>query len=562
MKNKKLSFGIVMIMLAFSIFLYAKSASTGPETMNYTDFLQQLDQGGVKAAVLTDSANFTAQLADGSRALVPNPRTDSFKSELLLKGVLVQEGTSAQSGMLLGFLLGTVAIVYFVSKRQKGAAGFAKYASMDANRSIPNVTFEHVAANEQALNSLKDLIGFIKEPERFRKYGARIPRGVLLYGPPGTGKTLMARALAGEAQVPFFAVNGSDFVQVYVGVGASRIRSLFKDARKVGRAVIFIDEIDAIGKKRDNGNDEREQTLNALLTEMSGFSDSDGIVVLAATNRIDTLDEALIRAGRFDRQIEVPLPDLCERLEILKVHAKKMPLSQDVDFNALAAQTAFFSGAKLESVLNEAAIMAARRQADIVENADVERAFQAELVGEEKRTRDTFEKEKMITAAHEAGHAIATLLLLPDSKLERVSIIPSTKGAAGYSMAIAPDRMFYKKQELLHHMQVALAGRAAEEITFGADNVTTGAANDFQKAAEIASSMAMYWGMGQMGVMSVLKDEQDSTAQALLTKAYEEVKSLLEKNIEALSKLSQSLIEKESLSGNAVRDCLSFTIEV
>lgn len=562
MKSKRFSLCILVLMLAVAVFLFAKSALDEPEMMSYTDFLGALETGEITQVTLADAPSLAAILLDGRTVYFPNPRTEEFKSALLLKGVSVKEGASAQTGMMLGLMGGLLLIVFLTQKKMRGATGFAKYADMDAQKEIPDVTFKDVAANEEALLSMKDLIAFIQNPEHFKKYGARLPRGVLLYGPPGTGKTLMARALAGEAKVPFYAVNGSDFVQVYVGVGASRIRSLFSKARKAGHAVVFIDEIDAIGKKRDNGNDEREQTLNALLTEMSGFSDAQGIVVLAATNRIDTLDEALLRAGRFDRQIEVPLPDLKERVEILKVHARKLPLDGGVDFEKLAAKTAFFSGAKLESVLNDAAIAAARREAEVIDGQDVEKAFHAALVGEEKKNKITFEQEKHITAAHEAGHALATLLLLPDSKLERVSIIPSTKGAAGYSMAIPPDRMFYQRQELIKHMQVALAGRAAEEIAFGPDGVTTGAANDFQKASEIASSMAVYWGMGETGMLSVMKEEQDKSAQMLLKEAYEAVKTLLMENQTAFETLCAALQTHESMTGKQVRDCLSMPIAV
>lgn len=562
MKNRKFSLAVMVLMLAISIFLVIKSMDDKPMQMSYPVFLEAIENGEVKQVTLSDAPTLAVVMMSGEAVTVQNPRSDTLKSELLIKGIAVNEGAATSSMAILGLLFGAMLIVLLMQKRVKGATGFAKYANIEAEKAIPDVTFQDVAANDEAIKSMRDLIAFIEKPEHFKKYGARIPRGVLLYGPPGTGKTLMARALAGEAKVPFFAVNGSDFVQVYVGVGASRIRSLFKDARKAGRAVIFVDEIDAIGKKRDNGNDEREQTLNALLTEMSGFSNTDGIVVLAATNRVDTLDEALLRAGRFDRQIEVPLPDLKERLEILKVHARKLPLASDVDFESLARQTAFFSGAKLESVLNEAAICAARKEAAQIDMADVQYAFHAALVGEERKNKETFDMEKQITAAHEAGHAIATLLLLPDSRLERVSIIPSTRGAAGYSMAIAPDRMFFKRQELLNHMQVALAGRAAEEAVFGKDDVTTGAASDFQRAAEIASSMAALWGMGESGVMSMVKEEQEKTAQRLLNEAYQGVLGLLNAHMTELHTLSAELVKMESMTGNEVRDCLSMEIAV
>ena len=346
---------------------------------------------------------------------------------------------------------------------------------MDVQRDIPDQRFADVAALEEAVESLRGLADVLKHPDKYARYGARTPRGVLLYGPPGTGKTLLARALAGEAGVPFYAVSGSDFVQMYVGVGASRVRALFKKARKAGRGVIFIDEIDALGSRREgSGNEEREQTINALLTEMSGFRGGEGILVLAATNRPEKLDAALTRPGRFDRQIEVGMPDRAGRRQILQVHARGKPLSAQVDIDRLAADTVSFSGAKLESMLNEAALRAARRNTGEITAGDVDAALRAVLVGEDRLNRPGAPQERRITAFHEAGHALATLLFDPQSRLARVSIIPSTRGAAGYSMAVPPDRMLLTRAQAEAAVCVALAGRAAEELVFGRAGVTTG----------------------------------------------------------------------------------------
>ncbi len=547
--------------IATALGLFASERLERPAAITYPAFLEQVEQGKVRTVILKDAAELTVILADGTKAIMPNPRDETLKSTLLKSGVAVEEDAIGQLGTVLGAGMLVLLMFVLMRSRTKGATGLAKYAAIEESREVPSVTFQNVAANEEALRSMRDLVDFIKKPDFFAKYGARIPRGVLLYGPPGTGKTLMARALAGEAGVPFFAVSGADFVQVYVGVGASRIRTLFQKARKAGRGVIFIDEIDAIGKKRDNGNDEREQTLNALLTEMSGFSDKEGIVVLAATNRPDTLDEALLRAGRFDRQIEVPLPGLSERLQILKVHAKDKPMAQDVSFQDIAAQTAMFSGARLESVLNEAAIHAARRQAEAICKEDIDYAFHAALVGEEKNNKDTLEKERKITAVHEAGHALATLLLLPDNKLNRVSIIPSTKGAAGYSMSIAPEKMFHTRQDLLNHMAVALAGRAAEEMAFGPNDVTTGAANDLQKAADIAGRMASEWGMGPdagkpFEMLLAGKDQRQSGALNLMEQAYKLAVEVLETNRKAWTAMWEKLLQKEALTGEEAAACL------
>ena len=476
---------------------------------------------------------------------------------VMAAALLWQSGTLKQNAaMEYALLLGTLVLAAaLIDKRQKQTETAGVKTSFERCE-IPETRFSDVAANEEAMESLHDLVSFIQSPEKYSKLGARIPRGVLLYGLPGTGKTLMARALAGEAGVPFFAVNGADFVEMYVGVGASRIRTLFRNARKAGRAVIFFDEIDAIGKKRDNRSDEREQTLNALLSEMSGFGERDGIVVLAATNRADTLDEALLRAGRFDRQIEVPLPGQAERLQILKVHARTKPLAASVSLPELARQTSLFSGARLEALLNEAAILAVKRSAEQIEPEDVQKAMDMALFGAE-RIGAQHEHERSVTAAHEAGHAVATAVLLPDSQLRRVSIIPTTRGAAGYSMALPPERMFHEQQELLCHMAVALAGREAERRLLGESRVSTGASNDIEKAVVLARRMVGEWGMLPEGgeVYIISQQQRDMAAQQWLTRAQQLAAKVLEENENAWKKLTEKLLAEEAVDGEGVQAC-------
>ena len=452
-------------------------------------------------------------------------------------------------------------------KSLQGALKPAKQ-KMDILEDIPDQNFHDVAALDEAVDSLRALVDVLQKPEKYTRYGARIPRGVLLYGPPGTGKTLLARALAGEAGVPFYGVTGSDFVQMYVGVGAMRIRNLFKKARKGGKAVIFIDEIDAMGCRREGGNEEREQTLNALLTEMSGFRGDMGIVVLAATNRPDKLDTALTRPGRFDKQIEIGMPDRKGRLHILSVHAKGKPIASDINLERLAEDTVSFSGAKLESLLNEAALLAARRDEGMITAFDVDLAFRSVVIGEEKTGGVCSVAERRCTAFHEAGHALTTLLLEPESRLSRVSIIPSTKGVAGYSMARMPERMLLTKKQIESNICIALAGRAAEELYFGADAVTTGAANDLEKATELTARMCLEWGMdGQAGLVAyhamnpwkntIGQAGTDAIIQNRLADLYQQTMEILRSQQAALSALAEALLEKEWLDGEAAQKIVS-----
>ncbi len=474
---------------------------------------------------------------------------------LMMLGALAMRA-GAEMGYAL--LLGAVLLVFAAVSRKEKRFAVAGGRERVLPSAVPATRFSDVAANEEAMESLRDLVSFIREPEKYSRFGARIPRGVLLYGMPGTGKTLMAKALAGEAGVPFFAVNGADFVEMYVGVGASRVRRLFAQARQAGKAVIFFDEIDAVGKKRDNRSDEREQTLNALLSEMSGFGENDGVVVLAATNRLDTLDEALLRAGRFDRQIEVPLPGLEERARILAVHARQKPLSPEVSLSELARQTSLFSGARLETLLNEAAIAAVKRGAEAIEPEDIQQAMEAGMFGMERRDLHRHEHERLVTAAHEAGHAIATAVLLPDSELRRVSIIPTSRGAAGYSLSLPPEKLFHEKSELLRHIAVALAGREAERLLLGDDRVSTGASNDIEKAAMLSRRMVCEWGMlpGSEEAYLFSQGQKDAACQQWLNQGQQMAANVLMRHSEAWERLRDLLLAQEAVDGAAVARCL------
>jgi len=424
-------------------------------------------------------------------------------------------------------------------------------------------TFADVAANEEARRSLEQLRDYLLEPEKYRRCGARMPKGVLLYGPPGTGKTLLARALAGEANVPFFALAGSDFVEKYVGVGAKRVRDLFKRARKAGKCVIFIDEIDAMGKKRhDHSSDERDQTLNALLSEMSGFRSGEGVVVLAATNRMEMLDPALLRPGRFDRQIEVGLPGKRERLSILRLHSRGKPMGDDVNLERLAAQTAYYSGAALENILNEAAILAAENGETITMEL-LERALMRSMVGDERRCTATH-GERQIIAVHEAGHALMIRALTPENRLTRVSILPASKGAAGYNLSIPPERVMIARTDLENQVCVLLAGRAAEMLAGGESAMTTGASNDLQRANEIVAAMVTELGMAGEPAVSLKAlgrscsgvNDASERCRRLLDGLFMRTQRLLAMNAGALGRLAEALLERETLNGGEVDEIL------
>jgi len=550
---------LLLALIAAGIYSLKKPNSE----MSYPSFLDAVEKGQVSAVTLYEDKNsFDAYLANSPDTgyKVPNPRTENFVEFLLVNNIKVsyKDGNVSDIFGVLIFALVAFGIIYYTRR------GNSKNFVVDANKKDDEnakVTLASVAGNAEAKAMVEDVIGFIKNPSQYTSLGARMPKGLLFYGPPGTGKTLMARAIAGEADVPFYAMSGSDFVQMYVGVGASRIRSLFGKAKKHEKAVIFIDEIDAIGKKRARNssasNDERDQTLNALLTEMSGFHDNQGIVVIGATNRLDTLDEALLRPGRFDRQIEIGLPDVNSRMKILELHAKNKPLSDDIDLDSLAKSTVGFSGAMLENLLNEAAIIAANEHKPFISNSHIDRAFYTVLAGAPKTDLSYIsEHEREITAYHEAGHALATRLLLPENFISKVTIIPSVKGAGGFNLSIPKDTMYQSQKQIRANIMILYAGRAAEEVVFGPGEITTGASNDIYKASTLIADYTDKFGMDpDMGPFStrIFNDIADGEliekCRSVAAGLYEETRILIGKNIQSLEKIARELLKKETLTG-------------
>jgi len=539
--------------------------------LSYPAFLEAIDERQVVKVVLQENKNtiqVTLKESPEVVHLVPNPHTEDFTEFLLLNGITVDYGQDSgivTFGKLVLVIVIVGGMVWFIRKGNSSSNLIINANKKKKKEDL--ITLSRVAGNAEAKSMVLDVIEFIKNPEKYSSVGARMPRGLLFYGPPGTGKTLMAKAIAGEANVPFYAMSGSDFVQMYVGVGASRVRSLFQKAKKNERAVIFIDEIDAIGKKRARSvsasNDERDQTLNALLTEMSGFHDNSGIIVIGATNRLDTLDEALLRPGRFDRQIEIGLPDINARKHILSLYASKKPLSDDVDLDALAKSTVYFSGAMLENLLNEAAIITANEKQSIIRKEHIDKAFYTVIAGAPKMDRSYItNKDRKITAYHEAGHALATTLLLPDHYISKVTIIPSVRGAGGFNLSIPKDTMFQSRTQLLANIQVLLAGRIAEELIFGPEEITTGASNDIQKASSYIVDYINKFGMDpDMGLFNieVLEEGLDTKlierCRSLMNELYTRTKALLKSNLQSLENITSELLERESLTGEDI-ECI------
>lgn len=566
--QKKYIYVLASFFLLLSVILFGTYYQNKNNiNMSYTDFINTVENKRIEQVTFTSNQNtFQATLKNDDKHIyiIPNPKTQDFTEYLLLHDITINYGKngliSANLLLILIVLVAAGGAYYFRYRNQKSMIQNANKKTKKSS----SITLKQVAGNIEAKSMLEDVISFIKEPDKYSSVGARMPKGVLLYGPPGTGKTLLAKAVAGEANVPFYAMSGSDFVQMYVGVGASRIRSLFQKAKKSEKAVIFIDEIDAIGKKRSRGasssNDERDQTLNALLTEMSGFHENSGIIVIGATNRLDTLDEALLRPGRFDRQIEIGLPDVNSRKKILTLHAKSKPLADNVDLDALAKSTVYFSGAMLENLLNEAAIYAANEKNPVICNYHIEKAFYTVIAGAPKVDRSYIsEKDLEITAYHEAGHALATKLLLPENYISKVTIIPSVTGAGGFNLTIPKDTLYQNQRQIKATIQTLLAGRIAEELIFGMDEVTTGASNDIQKASSIILDYVNKFGMDEeLGLFSLSCMEYESDnkiiekCRDLMNSLYEETKELLQNNLDLLEQITYELIEKESLNAKDI----------
>ncbi len=617
-KNNRQGWGLILVTTLLTVFivmgLYSMMQERNPEEISYDKFLKMVDSGEVQSVTidstriyitLTDearekekqsstngndaAADFISQLEErqGSQAEAPDyytgvVRDDTLSERLYKAGVeygqsIPDTASSLVFEVFLTVILPILLIVIlfnFLMKRMSKGGGMMGIGKSNAKVYVEKqtgVTFQDVAGEDEAKESLQEVVDFLHNPGKYTGIGAKLPKGALLVGPPGTGKTLLAKAVAGEAKVPFFSLSGSAFVEMYVGVGASRVRDLFKQAQQMAPCIVFIDEIDAIGKSRDNAmgsNDEREQTLNQLLAEMDGFDTNKGLLLLAATNRPEVLDPALLRPGRFDRRIVVDKPDLKGRIDILKVHAKDVRMDETVDLEAIALATSGAVGSDLANMINEAAINAVKHGRQVVSQKDLFEAVEVVLVGKEKKDRIMNEEERRIVSYHEVGHALVSALQKDAEPVQKITIVPRTMGALGYVMQTPEEEKFLNTKKELEAMLVGmLAGRAAEEVVF--DTVTTGASNDIEKATKIARAMITQYGMsekfGLIGLESVQSRyldgrpvmncgeataaEIDAEVMEMLKKAYEEAKRLLRENREALDKISEFLIEKETITG-------------
>ena len=574
--------GIVIILL-FNLFSAPKK--TGDEII-FSEFMTKLDSGEVEEVIIKDS-NITGQFKDGKRFKTYAPAYPDLVKVLRSQNVRITVKPSEQNPWYwnLFFSWGPVILlaaiwIFFMRQMQTGgnrALSFGKAKARLASEKSVKITFSDVAGIEEAKAEVQEIIDFLKAPQKFQKLGGRIPKGVLLVGAPGTGKTLLARAIAGEAGVPFFSISGSDFVELFVGVGASRVRDLFEQAKKSAPCIIFIDELDAVGRHRGaglgGGHDEREQTLNQLLVEMDGFEINQGVIILAATNRPDVLDPALLRPGRFDRQIVVPRPDVKGRLEILKVHTRNIPLDEKVNLEQIARGTPGFSGADLANLVNEAALLAARKSKSNVERSDFEAAKDKVLMGVERKSMIISETEKNNTAYHEAGHALVAKLTPGTDPIHKVSIIPRGMALGVTQQLPIDDRYTYSKEYLLKALSILLGGRAAEEIAL--HHTTTGAGNDLERATDLARKMVTEWGMSEkLGPLTFGKKDEhiflgkelsrhkdysektaidiDEEIKRIVLEAYSISKKILAENTYLLEALAKELLEKETLDGEEI----------
>jgi cell division protease FtsH len=575
---------IVLVVSLVNMFMAPMQPSHDVTPLSYSEFLNQVDKGNV-AEVTVDGSNITGRLKDGRHFNTYAVGIGDLAKEIAKKGVNVEvkppQVTPWWSGMvssLFPTLLLIGAWIFILYHMQGGGSKVMSFAKSKAKMFLdnrPKVTFDDVAGCDEAKEELQEVIEFLRNPRKFTALGARVPRGVLLLGPPGTGKTLLARAVAGEADVPFFSISGSDFVEMFVGVGAARVRDLFEQARKYQPCIIFIDEIDAVGRHRGaglgGGHDEREQTLNQLLVELDGFDASTGIIVLAATNRPDILDPALLRPGRFDRQVVVDRPDSKGRLAILKVHVRDKKVDPNVDLEIIAKRTPGFVGADLANLVNEAALLAARRNKKLITMEEFEEAIDRVIAGPERKSRVISPKEKRIIALHESGHALVAKLLPDCDPVHKVSIIPRGHQALGYTMQLPEeDRFLISKKELLNRICVLLGGRVTEELK--GDDITTGAQNDLERATQIARKMVTEFGMSdRLGPIrlgrkqheiflgrDIVEDRNyseeiayaiDQEVRRIIDNCYETVKDLLIKHESVLEKIAEVLLEKEVLEG-------------
>lgn len=580
----------IAILMIFFLVLTFRDRLEESQTWNSRQLETALEQGDVAAVVITQNKEvptgvLRVTLENGEIKYV-NVTDVNVSGELLAQYEDVEVDTTdvARDSMFLttllpALLMGLLLILFFSMMNRQAGGGNAKMMNFGKSRArmitpdARRVTFQDVAGLQEEKEDLEEIVSFLKEPAKFVQVGARIPKGVILVGPPGTGKTLLAKAVAGEAGVPFFSISGSDFVEMFVGVGASRVRDLFEEAKRHQPCIVFIDEIDAVARRRGTGmgggHDEREQTLNQMLVEMDGFGVNEGVIVMAATNRVDILDPAILRPGRFDRQVAVGRPDVKGREEILQVHAKGKPLAEDVDLEEIARTTAGFTGADLENLMNEAAILAAKEQRAYIKQTDINRSFIKVGIGAEKKSRVISEKEKRITAYHEAGHAILFHLLPDVGPVHTVSIIPTGRGAAGYTMPLPErDEMFNTKGKMLQDIIVSLGGRVAEELVIG--DVTTGASQDIKQATGVARAMVTKFGMSDaLGLINYDNEDDevfigrdlahtrsysegvasriDAEVKRIIDEAHEKARQMVSENMDVLHACAKLLMEKEKI---------------
>ena len=602
MNNKKQQriniFPVIFILaiLALSLYIINLQSNTAGFSYSYTEFIKEINKAetDITRVVLepngegaVPTGKVTVYMKDSRQGVFYTSDVGAVE-ERLIEADIPYTMTDIQRESwfernLPTLIMGVIFVVFlfmFMSMQQSAGGGNSKVMNFGKSRAkmtkagMTPVTFKDVAGLAEEKEELEEIVDFLKNPGRYTQVGARIPKGVILVGPPGTGKTLLAKAVAGEAGVPFFSISGSDFVEMFVGVGASRVRDLFEDAKKNSPCIIFIDEIDAVARRRGTGmgggHDEREQTLNQLLVEMDGFGVNQGIIVMAATNRVDILDPAILRPGRFDRKVAIGRPDIRGRREILAVHSKSKPLGEDVDLDQIAQTTAGFTGADLENLMNEAAICAAKENRAYIVQDDIKKSFVKVGIGAEKKSRVISDKEKKITAYHEAGHAILFHLLPDVGPVYSVSIIPTGMGAAGYTMPLPEkDEMFMTKGKMLQNITVSLGGRVAEEIIF--DDITTGASQDIKQATQTAKAMVMQYGMSEeVGLLAYGGDDDevfigrdlahtrsygesvatviDGEIRRIVEQCHEQARKLIGENIEVLHRCADLLIEKEKIS--------------
>ncbi|MCR4408847.1 MAG: ATP-dependent zinc metalloprotease FtsH [Candidatus Saccharicenans sp.] len=577
---------LVLLILLWSFF------PTGPKAKEFTfsEFMNQVEQKNVQEVTIQDN-QAQGKLKDQTsfKTTLPPQYADLIKVLRENQVNIVVKDTSRSNWLAIllnWFPILLLIFFWFMFMRQMQAGGnkamsFGKSRAKLFSPLQKKITFKDVAGVDEAKVELQEIIEFLKDPRKFQRLGGRIPKGVLLVGAPGTGKTLLARAVAGEANVPFFSISGSDFVEMFVGVGASRVRDLFDQAKKHAPCLIFIDEIDAVGRQRGaglgGGHDEREQTLNQLLVEMDGFDSNEGIIVIAATNRPDILDMALLRPGRFDRRIVVPMPDVRGREEILNVHVRKVPLAEDVDLKVIARSTPGFSGADLANLINEAALLAARKGQNSVTMKDLEEAKDKVLMGVERRSMIISDEDKRNTAFHEAGHALVAALIPEADPIHKVTIIPRGLALGVTQQLPLSDRYTYTKDYLEAQLAVLMAGRVTEEMILG--KITTGAANDLEKATEIARKMVCQWGMSELGPLSFGERDDliflgrelathknfsehtaeliDAEVKKIVSRCYERARELIEKNRDKLLKIAEALLEKEILSSDEINELIN-----